>query len=143
MYLYMYDKWAGERYIIMCFGKVYYLYFTFSEEIEGPDFIYQNTWGHHDVDPDDGFGNGPGAFRCRCIQSPPNCQPEDGYDVVLECDNTGGLVDTFCSYSHTVGTAFSDSMTKEFSISYGVKTSIKADFFELFRLNIFNFYLFY
>ena len=62
--------------------------------------------------------------------------PDDGYDVILECDNTRGLVDTYCSYSHTVGTAFSDSMMEEMSISAGVKATMSADFFELFRFFI-------
>ena len=58
--------------------------------------------------------------------------------MILVCDNTGGVVDTYCSYSHTVGTAFSDSMTEEMSISAGVKATMSADFFELFRFIIFT-----
>ena len=45
-------------------------------------------------------------------------------------------MDTYCSYSHTVGTAYSESMTDEMSISVGVSYSMSASYFELFRLKI-------
>ena len=86
------------------------------------------------------LGKGPSSIKCRCVQTLPDCEPEDGYDVVLVCDNTGGLVDTYCSYSHTVGTSYSNSMTEEMSISVGVSATMSTDYFGLFRL---IFYLFY
>ena len=79
---------------------------------------------------------GPRSTRCRCIQKTPDCQPDDGYDPVLVCDNTNGAVDLHCSYSHTVGTAYSTSMSEQMSVSVGVKAEMSADFFELFRLNL-------
>ena len=116
------------------------MYFICRNVVYGPHFNYKNTWG---VRPSKSYrGPGPGALRCRCEQTLPNCEPEDGYDVVLVCDNTGGVVDTFCSYSHTVGTAYSEEMSEEMSISVGVSYSMSASYFELFRLKIL-FYLTY
>ena len=97
-----------------------------------------NVWGNTPVKTH--RGKGPSSIKCRCVQTLPDCEPEDGYDVVLVCDNTGGLVDTYCSYSHTVGTSYSNSMTEEMSISVGVSATMSTDYFGLFRL---IFYLFY
>ena len=113
-----------------------YICFTFSIKIQGPNFNYNSDFGNGPEDSK--LGNGPEAFKCRCIQTPPNCQPDDGYDPVLVCDNTGGVVDTSCSYSHTVGTAYSNSMTEEMSISVGLKETITSSYFENYRLNIFG-----
>ena len=44
--------------------------------LRGPEAVYNNHWGVSGVAAD-----GPESFKCRCIQEPINCQPDDGYDV--------------------------------------------------------------
>ena len=46
--------------------------------LRGPDTVYNNQWG---IGGTSSFGPGPASFKCRCIQEPINCEPEDGYDV--------------------------------------------------------------
>ena len=53
--------------------------FTVSNVITGPEAVYDNGWGTSD------WSNPPGptSWKCRCIQEPVQCQPEDGYEVGL------------------------------------------------------------
>ena len=44
---------------------------------------------------------GPTSWKCRCLQEPVDCSPEDGWEAVLVCDNTLGLTPATCSYSLT------------------------------------------
>merc|ERR1711884_603337 len=60
-----------------------------SHVLRGPEAVYNNHWGVSNGH----MSNGPRSFKCRCIQEPINCQPDDGYDVVLVCDNLLGLAD--------------------------------------------------
>merc|ERR1711976_340715 len=117
LYMYMDENFSGQMKVI-----------------RGPHFEYDNTWGNEPANHN--YGPGPTAIKCRCVQTPPNCQPDDGYDVVLVCDNTGGVVDTYCSYAHTVGTAYSKSMSEEMSISVGVSASMSASYFGLFSASL-------
>ena len=105
----------------------------FRTEIKGPNFNFDNTWGHRP--DDDSLGHGPSSLKCRCVQTPPNCDPEDGFDVVLVCDNTRGMVDVSCTYSHTVGTSYSEEMEEGFSASASVESHMQSDFFGLFRFD--------
>ena len=52
---------------------------NFSQVIQGPAEIFNNSWGVADIE------NGPwvGSSRCRCVQEPINCVPEDEYEVGL------------------------------------------------------------
>ena len=45
--------------------------------LTGPEAVYNNRWGVSGS----GAANGPESFKCRCIQEPINCEPDDGYDV--------------------------------------------------------------
>ena len=51
--------------------------------------------------------------------------------VVLTCDNTLGTVSTQCSYSHTIGTEYSTSLSKEMSISTGIEASMESNFMDI------------
>lgn len=103
-------------------------------EIKGPNFNFDNTWGHRP--DDDSLGHGPSSLKCRCVQTPPSCDPEDGFDVVLICDNTRGMVDVSCTYSHTVGTSYSEEMEEGFSASASVESHMQSDFFGLFSMTL-------
>ena len=101
---------------------------TVSNVITGPEAVYENTWGTSDwTNPP-----GPTSWKCRCVQEPVLCQPEDSYEVVLVCDNTQGLVTTKCSYSQTVGTQFSDSMEEGMSVDTTVEAEMAAQFWGMF-----------
>ena len=47
-------------------------------ELEGPVAVHNNKWGNEYS----GSASGPSSYRCRCIQEPVNCIPEDRYDVI-------------------------------------------------------------
>ena len=50
---------------------------TASNVITGPEAVYENTWGTSDwTNPP-----GPTSWKCRCVQEPVQCQPEDSYEV--------------------------------------------------------------
>ena len=51
--------------------------------------------------------------------------------IVLTCDNTLGTVPIQCSYSHTIGTQYSDSVSKEMSISTGIEASMESNFMDI------------
>ena len=38
------------------------------------------------------------GVKCRCEMTPINCQPEDKYALVIQCDNTYSLETTECNY---------------------------------------------
>ena len=87
-----YDRDAGEGYhydmgsIFVKPGCKLYMwnsggYTGDSKVIEGPAKIYNNDWGHHGVNSD--WPRGPTGSKCRCIQDPVNCVPDDGYEVCL------------------------------------------------------------
>ena len=48
------------------------------------------------------------------------------------CDNLLGLAAAKCTYSHTVGTAFSESASESMSVSESVKYAIHAGLFNIF-----------
>ena len=52
---------------------------------------------------------------------------------MLTCDNTRGTVPTQCSYSQTIGTQYSTSVTNEMSVSVGVKYALEVGFEGLFK----------
>merc|ERR1712079_982110 len=89
--------------------------------LRGPAAVYNNHWG-------DNNPPGPRSFKCRCIQKPISCTPTDGFDVVLTCDNTRGIVPTRCTYSQTIGTRYSSSVTKGMSVSKAVEAEMSLGF---------------
>ena len=100
--------------------------------IEGPQEVYQNDWGTSDWSQPPG----PTSWKCRCLQEPVDCSPEDGWEVVLVCDNTLGLTPATCSYSQTIGTAFSDSISEGMSVDTTVETELANQFWGLFSLGL-------
>ena len=116
--------------------------------IQGPAEIFRNEFGHHGVN---GEGPpGPRGWQCRCIQDPIQCEPEDGYEVdttiqttkhlyhwhyqvILQCDNLDGQTTTKCSYSHTVGTEFSEEVSEGMSVDETVEYAMEASFWEIFK----------
>ena len=46
-----------------------------SQILEGPATVYDNQFWYY------GAVAGPSSFRCRCVQEPVTCQPEDDFDV--------------------------------------------------------------
>ena len=102
-----------------------------SKKLVGPAFVYNHNWG---VDmTDKNLARGTRSFKCRCTQRPVDCQPKDGFDVILSCDNLHGKTQTKCTYSHTVGTEFSESMSNGMSVDVSVSLELEAQFWEVFR----------
>ena len=67
------------------------------------------------------------------IQEPVDCEPSGGYDVVLVCDNVTGQTSTKCTYSQTISTQFSDSVSEGMSVDTTVQEEMEAMFWGLFR----------
>ena len=101
---------------------------TASQVITGPEAVYDNGWGTSD------WSNPPGptSWKCRCVQEPVLCQPQDSYEVVLVCDNTQGVVTTKCTYAQTVGTVFSETVEEGMSVDTTVKAEMAAQFWGMF-----------
>ena len=76
---------------------------------------------------------GCNIHNCFVCQEPVDCEPPDGYDEVLVCDNNAGQTSTRCSYSQTIGTQFSDSVSEGMSVDTTVEAEIAAMFWGLFR----------
>ena len=108
--------------------------------------MYNNRWGT--TGPK--YANGPRSVKCRCRQEPISCTPTDAFDVrigakifidafcntmiikvVLTCDNTRGTFPTHCSYSQTIGTQYSSSVSHQISVSVAVESAVEASFFGL------------
>jgi len=100
-----------------------------SAKYEGPLNIYNNQWG---IGSANNCGNGPSSYKCRCIQKPVTCAPEDQYEVVLYCDNTMGQVTTSCTYEKAIGTKYSTSLSSSMSIDVTIEEELTAQFFGLF-----------
>ena len=62
-----------------------------------------------------------------------DCEPSGGYDVVLVCDNVTGQTSTKCTYSQTISTQFSDSVSEGMSVDTMVQEEMEAMFWGLFR----------
>jgi len=104
-----------------------------SKAIVGPEFIYDNTWG---LIGNDDYPPGPLSYKCRCIQEPINCEPEDQYEVIISCDNLLGVTTAKCSYQHTIGTEFSESVSEGMSIDASIKAELELQFWEIFKANL-------
>lgn len=111
LYMYTGDHYSGE-----------------SQVIQGPAEIFNNSWGVADIE------NGPwvGSSRCRCVQEPINCVPEDEYEVILVCDNLNGDATVKCSYAHTVGTKFSDEISEGGDIDMTIGVEMQAQMWGIF-----------
>jgi len=91
---------------------------------------YENKWGR------DGSANcatGPGSYKCRCVQQPVTCVPEDGYDVLIQCDNVvNNFTSTSCSYTRTIGTKYETSLVFDMGIDVTISEEISVQFFRMF-----------
>ena len=52
--------------------------------------------------------------------------------LVLVCDNISGNATTKCTFSQTIGTAYSESVSYGMSVSAGVEYALEAQFWTLF-----------
>ena len=52
------------------------------------------------------------------------------------CDNLLGQYITKCTYSHTVGTQYSESMSEGMSVSQSVEMTMQAQFFKIFSTSM-------
>jgi hypothetical protein len=62
-----------------------------------------------------------GSYQCRCDMELIDCDPEDHYETVLECDNINGLEDTTCTYEQTVGTLYTQEVSEMHQIDHEVE----------------------
>jgi len=99
-----------------------------SHVISGPAEIYKNTYY-----PNGNSVPGPRSYKCRCIQKKIDCEPEDSYEVVLWCDGRDAVVETKCKYEKTIGTAFSDEISKGMSIDVTIEAELSFQFWEIFE----------
>lgn len=116
-------------------------YDGFSQSIAGPKTITQ-------------FKEGEGSLTCVffeivfsypclpksmiliCTQVFPSCTATDGWQAVTTIDNTWSNVSSQFSYTKTVGTTFSDSVTNSIGVSATVSKAISASFFDIFSSTI-------
>ena len=69
---------------------------VYLRDFYGTVVVPNNVFGHHyDDDPGSGCSDYAfGSLKCRCQQEMIDCVPVDGYETILVCDNTDGIVDT-------------------------------------------------
>jgi len=71
---------------------------------------------------------GPQSFICTCNEPISTCKPSDGWENVVICDNSKGLDNVAdCSYSISIGTSYSTSVSKTMQISATVEESIQTE----------------
>jgi len=102
--------------------------------LTGPEAVYNNTWGRGFKDHS--LATGPRSFKCRCTQQPISCTPTDSFDVVLTCDNSRGTSPTTCTYSQTIGTQYSSSVSQEMGISVAIEAAMQAEFVGVFSSSL-------
>merc|ERR1719385_664910 len=78
-------------------------------------FIFSNGFGNEPKDKT--LGPGPTSAICECGHQAVSCEPSDGWETIVTCDNTGGEEPTKCTYSLTVGTQRTTTSTKETDVS--------------------------
>lgn len=108
--------------------------YTGQLKILSSGFVYQNNFGATGVNPS--FGHGPTAHICECEQETISCDPTDGYDTIVTCDNTEGTVDTICTYQLTTGITRSNSLTAEQSISLTLKAEEEVTLEGIFKAGV-------
>merc|ERR1719201_837639 len=96
-------------------------------------YVYANTWGATGAAD---LPAGPTGFICECEQETISCDPSDGYDTLVTCDNTRGTVDTTCTYQLTTGTTHSTSLSAEQSMSITVKEEEEASLEGIFKESV-------
>jgi len=83
-----------------------------------------------------GCAKGRPGIMCRCSMRHFSCVPEDGFDVVLDCDATNAIVDTECNYMKTMGTTYTETYSNSMSLDVTVKAAMEAKFFDFFSEKI-------
>ena len=56
--------------------------------------------------------------------------------VVLTCDNSRGTSPTTCTYSQTIGTQYSSSVSHEMGISVAIEAAMQAEFVGVFSSSL-------
>jgi len=77
------------------------------------------------------FANGPVSIKCRCQQEPIICVPEDGWERIMQCDNSEGSTATTCKYKKTIGTTYSSEVQNSMSIDVSIEEAMEASYFTL------------
>jgi len=77
-------------------------------------------------------GWGHASVKCRCEQDPITCVPEDGWERIMQCDNSDGSTITTCKYKKTIGTTYSTEVQNSMSIDLSIADSLEASYFTLF-----------
>jgi len=149
----IYNKLGGKYGVTSCNGGSYYLHsgdrfdagpgrlypmgsilvkpgctlYMFKGEYNGESVpqttsVFYNRFGDHD-----GSGvYGPRSHICSCVQEPISCQPTDGWEAVVYCDNKNGVEPATCSYTVSVGTSYGETETNSRNIGAGVSASVTA-----------------
>lgn len=77
------------------------------------------------------YASGPVSVKCRCQQEPIICVPEDGWERIMQCDNSDGSTATTCKYKKTIGTTYSSEVQNSMSIDVTIEESLEASYFTL------------
>ena len=87
---------------------------------DGPDFFY-----HCSV---------PclASYIGECEMSMPDCVPSDVWTSVAYLDNSGSSIETEFTYTYTIGTVWSNEISKDFDIDVSVTEVLKRAFFKIF-----------
>lgn len=72
------------------------------------------------------------SYKCRCQQDPITCVPADGWERIMQCDNSVGSTSTTCKYKKTIGTTYSAEVQESMSIDTAIEDSMTVSFFGMF-----------
>jgi len=81
-------------------------------------------------------GWGHVSIKCRCEQEAIVCEPEDGWERIMQCDNSDGSTTTTCKYKKTIGTTYSTEVQHSMSIDLSVAAALKENYFTLFSAEL-------
>lgn len=77
------------------------------------------------------------SMKCRCKMTPPVCDPVDGYQAVMQCDNSASQhTPMSCRYTKVVGTGYTDSWSESMSIDESISVSMKESLYGIFEEEI-------
>ena len=103
---------------------------------EYPEGTHPNVGGYDQGDSCGTTLTGYQSYKCECIQKMIECSPSDAYDNVLTCDGLESDVEFSCSYTETIGTAYSIEATDSMGISDEVTSTVQTGLFDIFSSDL-------
>lgn len=93
-----------------------------------PDYLFQWACGSHS-DP----MLCPRSYLWTCIQTFPECYPEDGWSTITYLDNSQSNIETVFTFSQKIGVTWSHKEEQTNSISTTVKNAVTFKLFGMFE----------